>query len=152
MIKRLPTLLIERWQRLARRERQWLIGLGLFLLSVAMFSCLWLPAQQRLERAHHLYQQRWALAGEVHNARPTRGRTAPTQPLSTRLDESVRAAGLELQQLDQDGQTLRLTLVGDALALLGWLERVEQDGAQLQSLGLEPRDKRLEARGVWQTP
>ncbi|UUQ67168.1 type II secretion system protein M [Pseudomonas fuscovaginae UPB0736] len=152
MIKRLPTLLIERWQRLAPRERQWLIGLGLFLLSVAMFSGLWLPSQQRLERAHHLYQQRWALAGEVHNARPMRGRTAPTQPLSTRLDESVRAAGLELQQLDQDGQTLRLTLVGDALALLGWLERVEQDGAQLQSLGLEPRDKRLEARVVWQAP
>ncbi|SDS26240.1 general secretion pathway protein M [Pseudomonas asplenii] len=152
MIKRLPTLLIERWQRLARRERQWLIGLGLFLLSVAMFSGLWLPAQQRLERAHHLYQQRWALAGEVHNVRPTQVRTAPTQPLSTRLDDSVRAAGLELQQLDQDGQTLRLTLVGDALALLGWLERVEQDGAQLQSLGLEPRDKRLEARVVWQAP
>lgn len=141
----------ERWQRLARRERKLLLGLGLFLLVLG-FGSLWQSAQQRLDRAQRLYQQRWALAVEVHNARPAAVRAALPQPLSTHLEESARTAGLELQQLDQDGQSLRLTISGEAQALLGWLDRIEQDGAQLQSLGLEKRDQQLEARVVWLAP
>ncbi|WP_017903704.1 type II secretion system protein GspM [Pseudomonas asplenii] len=154
MIGRLPivVLLIERWQRLARRERQWLAGLAIFLLAVLLFSGLWQPAQQRLDKAQRLYQQRLVLLAEVHKARPTVVRADSAQPLSTRLGETARAAGLELQQLDQDGQSLRLTLSGDAMALLGWLDRIEQGGARLQSLSLEPRDERLEARVVWLAP
>ncbi|NVZ61517.1 type II secretion system protein M [Pseudomonas gingeri] len=155
MIRRVPIavapVLVERWQRLARRERQLLVGLGVFLLAAALFSGLWQPAQQRQEQAWRLYQQRWALAAEVQRARPATVRATSTQPLSTRLGESALAAGLELQQLDQDGQSLRLTISGEALALLGWLDQIEQGGALLQTLSLEKRDKLLEARVVWLT-
>ncbi|WP_419737067.1 type II secretion system protein GspM [Pseudomonas sp. COR18] len=146
---RIVALLIERWQRLARRERQWLAWLGIFLLAVLLFSGFWQPAQQRLDKAQRLYQQRLALLAEVQNARPAAARLDSTQPLSARLGETARAAGLELQQLDQDGQSLRLTISGEAQALLGWLERIEQGGARLQNLSLEPRDQLLEARVVW---
>ncbi|NVZ25133.1 type II secretion system protein M [Pseudomonas gingeri] len=156
MIRRVPIAvapaLVERWQRLARRERQLLAGLGVFLLAATLFSGLWQPAQQRLKQARHLYQQRWALAAEVQRARPATVRATSTQPLSTRLGESALAAGLELQQLDQDGQSLRLTISGEALALLGWLDQIEQGGALLQTLSLEKRDKLLEARVVWTSP
>ncbi|NWA06660.1 type II secretion system protein GspM [Pseudomonas gingeri] len=156
MIRRVPIAvapaLVERWQRLARRERQLLAGLGVFLLAATLFSALWQPAQQRLEQARRLYQQRWALAAEVQRARPAIARATSTQPLSARLGESALAAGLELQQLDQDGQSLRLTISGEALALLGWLDQIEQGGALLQSLSLEKRDKLLEARVVWTSP
>ncbi|MGY2198625.1 type II secretion system protein GspM [Pseudomonas gingeri] len=156
MIRRVPIAvapaLVERWQRLARRERQLLAGLGVFLLAATLFSGLWQPAQQRLEQARRLYQQRWALAAEVQRARPATVRATSTQPLSTRLGESALAAGLELQQLDQDGQSLRLTISGEALALLGWLDQIEQGGALLQTLSLEKRDKQLEARVVWTSP
>ncbi|NWE44888.1 type II secretion system protein GspM, partial [Pseudomonas gingeri] len=97
-------------------------------------------------------QQRWALAAEVQRARPATVQATSTQPLSTRLGESALAAGLELQQLDQDGQSLRLTISGEALALLGWLDQIEQGGALLQTLSLEKRDKQLEARVVWTSP
>ncbi|QXI28972.1 type II secretion system protein GspM [Pseudomonas vanderleydeniana] len=154
MIKRLPKrgLLNERWQRLAQRERQWLLGLGAFLLAVLLFMGFWQPAQQRLDKAERLYQQRLALLIEVQQARPAAARAESAQPLSTHLGETARAAGLELQQLDQDGQSLRLTLSGEALALLGWLDRIEQGGGRLQSLSLEPRGQQLEARVVWLVP
>ncbi|NWA00391.1 type II secretion system protein GspM [Pseudomonas gingeri] len=146
-----PPLLRERWQRLARRERQLLIGLGIFLLAVVLFSGLWQPAQQRLTQAQRLYQHRWALAAEVQRARPATVRSTSSQPLSTRLGETTLAAGLELQQLDQDGQSLRVTISGEALALFGWLDQIERGGALLQTLSLEKRDKLLEARVVWLT-
>ncbi|WP_408002971.1 hypothetical protein [Pseudomonas reinekei] len=43
---------------------------------------------------------------------------------------------------------LRLTLSGDAMTLLPWLDRIERDGIALQSLTLEKRDVVLEARMV----
>ncbi|AMB87473.1 type II secretory protein PulM [Pseudomonas agarici] len=155
MIRRLyaavAPMLGERWRGLARRERQLLGGLGIFLLAVILFSGLWQPTQRRLEQAHRLYQQRLVLAAEVQRVRPAAVRLASTQPLSSRLGETALAAGLELQQLDQEGQSLRVTISGEALALLGWLDQIEQSGALLQTLSLEKRDKLLEARVVWLT-
>ncbi len=145
----LPAVLTQGWQSLGPRDRRMLGGLGIFLLLVTLFSGLWQPAQQRLERGERLYQQRLLLAAQVQRAEPVRQRSSPSRSLSTRLSETVAAAGLELQQLDQDGQSLRVTLSGNALALLQWLDKAEQEGAVLQSLSLEKRDKLLVAQVVW---
>jgi len=144
-----PAALMQRWQGLGLRDRRMLIGLGIFLAVVSLFSGGRQPAQQRLERGERLYQQRLLLAAEVQRAQPTAQRSNPSRSLSNRLSETVAAAGLELQQLDQDGQSLRVTLSGNALALLQWLDQTEQSGAVLQSLSLEKRDKLLVAQVAW---
>ncbi|WP_191489884.1 type II secretion system protein GspM [Pseudomonas sp. FEN] len=145
----LPAAFTQRWQGLGQRDRRMLVGLGVFLLMVTLFSGLWQPAQQRLERGERLYQQRLLLAAEVQRAQPASHRPSPSRSLSTRLSETVAAAGLELQQLDQDGQSLRVTISGNAVALLQWLDQTEQSGAVLQSLSLEKRDLLLVAQVVW---
>jgi len=144
-----PAALTQRWQGLGLRDRRMLIGLGIFLTVVSLFSGVWQPAQQRLERSERVYQQRLLLAAEVQRAQPTAQRANPSRSLSNRLSETVAAAGLELQQLDQDGQSLRVTLSGNVLALLQWLDQTEQSGAALQSLSLEKRDKLLVAQVAW---
>jgi general secretion pathway protein M len=144
----MPSVVTEIWNRQSPRDRQLLSGLGVFLLAVLAFSVVWQPAQQRLLVAERLYQQRLALAMEVQRAQPPVGRAATTQPLSTQVSESAVAAGLELQQFDVEGNMFRLTVSGDALALLAWLDQTEQGGAALQSLTLEKRGKLLEARLV----
>ena len=50
--------------------------------------------------------------------------------------------------MDSDNDLLRLTVRGDAMTLLPWLDRIERDGIALQSLTLEKRDAVLEARMV----
>ncbi|MBV6753136.1 type II secretion system protein M [Pseudomonas chlororaphis] len=144
-----PAALTQRWQGLGLRDRRMLVGLGIFLTLVSLFSGVWQPLQQRLERSERVYQQRLLLATEVQRAQPASKRSTPSQPLSARLSETVAAAGLELQQLDQDGQSLRVTLSGNALALLQWLDQTEQSGAVLQSLSLEKRDQLLVAHVAW---
>lgn len=146
----LPAAMIELWNRQSPRDRQLLSGLGVFLLVVLAFSVVWQPAQQRLLEAERQYQQQLALAMEVQRAQPPNGRAATTQPLSTQVSESAVTAGLELQQFDVEGDLLRLTVSGDAQALLVWLDQTEQGGAALQSLTLEKRGKLLEARLVLQ--
>lgn len=146
----LPSAVIETWSRLSQRDRQWLSGLGVFLLAVLAFSVFWQPAQQRLLVAERQYQQQRALAMEIQRVQPSNGRAATTQPLSTQVSESAIAAGLELQQFDVERDRLRLTVSGDALVLLAWLDKTEQGGAALQSLTLEKRGKLLEARMVLQ--
>jgi general secretion pathway protein M len=57
-------------------------------------------------------------------------------------------AGLELHQMDTDNDLLRLTLSGDAKALLSWLDQIEREGVALQSLTLEKREARLHAQVI----
>lgn len=146
----LPVAVTEIWDRQSPRDRRLLAGLGVFLLAVLAFSMVWQPARQRLLMAERQYQQQLVLAVEVQLAQPPQGRAATTQPLSTQVSESAVAAGLELQQFDVEGDLLRLTVSGDALALFVWLDKTEQGGAALQSLTLEKRGKLLEARLVLQ--
>ena len=99
--------------------------------------------------AERQYQQQRALAARLQQARPSSHRPTPVdQPLSLRISESAATAGLELQQMDSDNDLLRLTVRGDAMTLLPWLDRIERDGIALQSLTLEKRDAVLEARMV----
>lgn len=146
----LPVIVTEIWDRQSPRARRLLSGLGVFLLVVLVFSMVWQPARQRLLVAERQYQQQLVLAMEVQRTPPSNGRAATTQPLSTQVSESAVAAGLELQQFDVEGDLLRLTVSGDAQALLVWLDNTEQGGAALQSLTLEKRGKLLEARLVLQ--
>ncbi|MGO4000826.1 type II secretion system protein GspM [Pseudomonas fluorescens] len=143
------TTLLQRWQRLSRREQYLLGGLAAFVLSVAAFSLIWLPTQQRLASAERHYQQQLALAAQLQQARPRSQQQSPAeQPLALRISESVLTTGLELQQMDTDNDLLRLTLSGEAMTLLAWLDQIEQQGAVLQALTLDKRDGLLEARVV----
>lgn len=146
----LPVVVTEIWDRQSPRDRRLLSGLGVFLLAVLAFSVIWQPARQRLLVAERQYQQQLTLAMEVQRAQPPNGRAATIQSLSTQVSESAVTAGLELQQFDVEGDLLRLTVSGDALALLVWLDQTEQGVAALQSLTLEKRGKLLEARLVLQ--
>lgn len=127
----------ERWLQLPRRDRQLCGVLAVFLLAVFGFYGVWQPAQQRLAVAQTLYAQRVAQAAEVQRAQPTRATRVYTQPLSSRLSESAASAGLTVQQFDVDTQRLRISLSGNALAVLEWLNRIEQEGAEFESLSLE---------------
>ena len=137
------------WQRMSTREHRLVSIRGVFILAVAAFSLIWQPTRQRLETVERQYQQQLTLAAQLQQAQP-RGNipVATDRPLSLRVSESVTAAGLELHQMDTDNDLLRLTLSGDAKALLQWLDRTERDGVALQSLTLEKRDAVLEAQVV----
>ena len=144
--------LSDRWRQLALRERQLCGALVFFLLIVFGFYGLWQPAQQRLQTAQTLYLKRLAEAGELQRAEPVQALKTFKQPLTTRLSEGAASAGLDVQQFEVQAEVIRLTLSGEAGALLTWLDGVEQDGASFQSLALEKREQHLEARLVINSP
>lgn len=138
---------LAKWQRLSLREQRMVLILGLFVLSVAAFGLIWQPTQQRLVVAERQHRQQMALAAQLHQAQPhTHAPGAVDQPLSLRISESVATTGLELHQMDTDNDLLRLTLSGEAKALLSWLDGLERDGVTLQSLTLEKREALLHAQ------
>lgn len=141
-------VLLQRWQRLSLREQRLLLVLVAFVFGVAAFSLVWQPTQQRLATAERQYHQQLALAAQLQLARPRRSHEPVTQPLSLHVSESATEAGLELHQVNTDGEQLRLSLSGDAKVLLAWLDRIERHGTVLQSLTLEKRNAVLEARMV----
>ncbi|MNJ24797.1 General secretion pathway, M protein [compost metagenome] len=143
---------IKVWRRQSRREQYLLAALAAVVLAVLAFSVAWQPAQQRLAQAERNYQQQRVLAQAVQQAQPARARSVARQPLSVLASESAVAAGLELHQLDVDGGLLRITVSGDAAAVLAWLDVTEQQGGQLQALTLSPLEKRLHARLEVQSP
>lgn len=136
------------WQRISRREQRLLQAMSVFLLLVVTFSLIWQPTRQRLDTAERQYQQQRQLAVQLQRAQPQGSKPAIAQPLSLHVSESATSAGLDLAQMEADNDMLRLTLSGDANALLQWLDRVERDGVTLQSLTLEKREAVLEARVV----
>lgn len=138
----------ERWYRLPRRDRWMLALLGVFLLTVLAFSGLWQPARERLATAERVHQQRLLQARDVLRAQPVNPAMGVRQGFSSDVSKSVTAAGLELQNVDLDGELLRLTLSGNAEALLKWINQAERQGAILQALTLDKRDTQLEARVV----
>lgn len=148
-MKRFKAVIVQRWQRLSIREQRALQVLGVLCLGFGAFSLIWQPVQQRLATAERQYQQQLALAAQLQQARPRS--SAPEsndQPLSLHISESATTAGLALHQMDTDNDLLRLSLSGDAKALLSWLDQIERDGVALQSLTLEKRDAMLQARVV----
>ena len=111
-----------------------------------LFTSIWQPTRHRLVLAERQYWQQAELAARIQRLEPT-GATA-TSSLSVRINDSATAAGLELAELEIDGDSLRLAVSGDANRLLDWLDRHERDGATLQVLSLEVRNGILVARMV----
>lgn len=136
----------ESWQQLSRRDRQLCGALAAFLLVVFCGYGLWLPAQQRLETAHALFLKNVALADEAQRARSASAAQDPDQPFASRLSESAADSGLSVEQFELEAGVVRITLSGDAVAVLGWLDRIERQGARFESLSLEKRDTSLQAR------
>jgi general secretion pathway protein M len=118
------------------------------LLVVVAYTSIWQPTRQRLEVAERQYRQQAELHARILRAEPTRDPTAATRPLSVRVNDSATAAGLDIAEMEVDGDSLRLAVSGDANRLLQWLDRQEREGAALQSLTLEARGSVLEARVV----
>ncbi|MFJ5298120.1 type II secretion system protein GspM [Pseudomonas sp. NPDC088368] len=138
----------ERWRGLSERDRRVLGVSGVFVLGVFLIKGVWLPTQQRLETAERNYHQNLLLAGRMKRASPE-PLSRITQPLSRHVSDSAGAAGLDLSALDNDNQQLRVTLKGDAKAVLDWLIRLERDGARVQSLTLEKHGTLLVAKAAW---
>ena len=141
-------VLKQTWGSLSRREQGLLLGLA-GLLSVALvYSAIWQPTRQRLEIAERQHRQQVELSARIQRAEPARDTTAATRPLSVRVNESATAAGLDMAEMEADGDSLRLAVSGDASALLHWLDQQEREGAVLRSLTLEVENGVLGARVV----
>lgn len=112
-----------------------------------LFTSIWQPTRHRLDLAERQYWQQAELAARIQRLEPT-GATTATSSLSVRINDSATAAGLELAELEIDGDSLRLAVSGDGNRLLDWLDRHERDGASLQVLSLEVRNGVLDARMV----
>lgn len=130
------------------REQRLLLGLAGLVLVVVGYTAIWQPTRQRLEIAERQYRQQVQLNARIQRAEPDQDTLAASRPLSVRVNDSATAAGLEIAEMEIDGDSLRLTVTGDTNALLHWLDRHERDGVVMQSLALEARDGVLEARVV----
>lgn len=139
------------WSRLGARDRRMLVLLAVVLLAVLLWQGLWQRAQMRLASAERHYQQHWELARAISAAIPQRSRASASLG-PAQVSETVAAAGLELEQLNVDASLVRLTLHGDPLTLLTWLEGMERRGAILQNLVLEKRATQLEASLGFELP
>jgi len=135
------------WERMSPREQWLLSGLAGLVLVVVSYTSIWQPTRHRLDLAERQYWQQAELAARIQRVEPT-GATTAVHPLSVRINDSATAAGLELAELEIDGDSLRLAVNGDANRLLDWLDRHERDGTPLQVLSLEARDGVLDARMV----
>ncbi|EJL02272.1 MULTISPECIES: type II secretion system protein GspM [Pseudomonas] len=140
--------LMQAWGRLSRRERGLLLGLAALVWVAVGYTSIWQPTRQRLDIAERQYRQQAELSARIQRAEPVRDMSAATRPLSVRASDSATAAGLDMAEMQIDGDSLRLTVSGDASRLLHWLDQHERDGTALQSLSLEARDGVLEARVV----
>ena len=140
----------QAWQRISVREQRLLQALGAFLLIVVGFSLIWQPTRQRLETVERQHRHQLALVAQLQHAQPRSNAPADSgQPLSLRISDNATAAGLDIHQMETDVDTVRLTLSGNANAVMQWLDGVEREGVALQSLTLEKRDVLLEARVVF---
>ncbi|NUT85770.1 type II secretion system protein M [Pseudomonas corrugata] len=142
------TRLKQAWASMSGREQWLLLGLAGVVLVGVGYASIWQPTRQRLEIAERQYRQQAQLNARIQRAEPDRDTSTALRPLSVRVNDSATAAGLEIAEMEIEGESLRLTVTGDANPLLHWLDRHERDGAAVRSLALEARDGMLEARVV----
>lgn len=142
------TRLRQVWESMSCREQRLLLGLAGLTLVVVGYTLIWQPTRQRLEIAERQYRQQAQLTARIQRAEPDRDTSAALRPLSVRVNDSATTAGLDIAEMEIEGDSLRLTVTGDANPLLNWLDRHERDGAAVRSLALEARDGVLEARVV----
>ena len=136
------------WGQRSRREQQLLLGMAGLVLLVMGYLSIWQPTRQRLEIAERHYRQQSELSIRIQRAEPAQAAIIAEGPLSVRVNDSATAAGLEIGQMEVDGDSLRLAVSGEANRLLLWLDQQEREGATLQSLTLEVEKSVLVARVV----
>ncbi|TWC10530.1 MULTISPECIES: type II secretion system protein GspM [unclassified Pseudomonas] len=141
-------VLKQGWRRITHREQELLVLLIGFVLVVGAYFSIWQPTRQRLDVAERQYLQQAELAAQIQRAEPRNGASVVTSPLSVQVNDSATAAGLDITEMNVDGEALRLIVSGDANRLLDWLDQCERDGATLQSLTLEARKGELHAQVV----
>ncbi|QHF42641.1 hypothetical protein PspS35_02130 [Pseudomonas sp. S35] len=137
---------LQTWRALSPRDRFLLGVLATFLIGVLLFHTLWQPSRQRMASAERHYQQQQVLAQQVQRAQPQRAGATAVQPSASTINDSAEAAGLKVDHVEVQSERLRLTVSGEATALLGWLAALERDAGAFEGLTLEKRDNRLEAR------
>ncbi|MGN8274169.1 type II secretion system protein GspM [Pseudomonas sp. SMN5] len=139
----------QAWEKVSPREQRLLLGLAVSLLIVVGYTSIWQPIRQRLEVAERHYRQQAELSARIQRAEPARDTRVVARSLSVRVNDSAAAAGLEIAEMERDGDSLRLAVSGDAARLLDWLDQHEREGAVLQSLTLQAREGVLDARVEW---
>lgn len=128
-------------KRLSRRDRLMLVVLTAFLMGVFAWYGLWQPAQRRLAAAEALYLKHYDLAEIMKYAEPDPAEFDYDQPLSTRLSEMNKKTNFEFKQFEVEAEVIRMTLTGNALHLLYWIEDTERNGAKIQSFTLQKLGK-----------
>ncbi len=137
------------WTQLAEREKRLVMGLGLFLVVVALYSLIWSPVQTAFKQQTLALQKAekewlWLVEqapnvprGSVNNALNVHSKTA----LMDALQKSLRQ-----QRLLQFTEGLNLTNRGvavsfekvDAPRLFRWIGGLEQKGLMANSMKLTP--------------
>ncbi|MDE1529404.1 type II secretion system protein GspM [Pseudomonas carnis] len=136
---------LQAWNALSSRDRFLLKGLAVFLIGVLLLQTLWLPGRERLANAERYHQQQLLLAQQVQRAQPQRTGPAAVQPSASSINDSAEASGLDVTQVEVQNERLRLSLNGEAEALLNWLAVLERDVDTFEVLTLVKRADRLEA-------
>ncbi|MEI7538049.1 MAG: type II secretion system protein GspM [Comamonadaceae bacterium] len=123
------SLLAERWQALARRERQWLLGAGLLVLAALVW---WLAIAPALLTLRSAASQRSLLDAQLQQMQSLQGQAKALQAqpriavdeARRLLDASVKAFGATAQ-LQMAGERATVTFKGvSADALAQWLLQV----------------------------
>lgn len=137
---------LHTWKMLTPRDRFLLKGMAICVLGGLLFQTLWEPSRQRLVSAERHYHRQQLLAQQVQHAQPQHAAQAAIKPSASKINDSAEAVGLRVDQIEVDSERLRLTLSGEATALLSWLAELERDAGALQMLTLDKRGNQLEAR------
>ncbi|MGE7990364.1 type II secretion system protein GspM [Pseudomonas sp. NPDC089554] len=129
-------------RRVAFKAAAW--GLAL----VVVWQGLWLPGQQHLALAEARLHQQRVLAQHLLRLSGTPAAVQQAGPPLTaaRLSERAQAAGLATVDLHSNGQQLTMTVQGAPQTVMGWLQALEREGADLSEIRLQAADDQLQAR------
>lgn len=141
-MNRLLTHMLERWHRLARRDRRALQGLVVVSAATALGLFVAIPAGQRLVSATLALTEQRAVAARLAHA-PRVVRMKAPAPSARQLHEQATAAGLAVDRFVIEGGLLRLQLTGPPQAVAQWLHPLFSTDLVLLELSLERVDSLL---------
>ncbi|MDH4585470.1 type II secretion system protein M [Pseudomonas sp. BN415] len=156
-MSRLLNPLHQHWQRLPARERRALLALALFVGLVLAWRLIWQPQQHALQHAERRYQEELQLqidlANLPHNPAPPSERIPPTA-LPGYLARTSANADITLERMDgDDSGRVNLHLAGTLDSVLAWMERLEDSGVEVVSLGMDvSREADVKVRMVVEAP
>lgn len=143
----------QHWQRLPLREQRALLALALFVGLVLAWRLVWNPQQQALQHAERRYQEELQLQIDLANlpANPAPpGERVDSAALPGFLARTSANAEITLERMDGDGAgRMSLNLAGTLGSVLAWMERLENSGVEVVSLGMDvSREADVKARMV----